>query len=70
MIQPSICTILVHDSFLDLSGVKTGSEQELQSARSAGPISVSMKTLVLSELAKSNKLLSETHRSLALKNLG
>ena len=71
--QIALCTVtcpqLNHDSYLDLSGVKTGSEIEMQTARDAGPISERMKALILAELAAPISLLPESHRTLALANL-
>ncbi len=69
LIQNSICTTFNHDSYLDLSSVKTGSEVELQTARDVGQMSVAMKALILSELQSPNKLLPQKHRTLALRNL-
>jgi hypothetical protein len=69
LIERSICQTLSHDSYLDLSSVKTGSEIELRTARDVGPMSNDMRTLVLNELNRPNKMLSEKHRVLVLNNI-
>jgi hypothetical protein len=68
-LSQALCPQLHHDSFLDLSGLKTGSEADLQTARDDGPMSEAMKTQVLLELSTPIRLLTEAHRALALGNL-
>jgi hypothetical protein len=68
-LSPAVCPQLQHDSYLDLSGLKTGSEFEMESARDDGPMSEGMKTLVLLELSSPIPMLPEIHRALALANL-
>jgi hypothetical protein len=68
-LSPAVCSQLKHHSYLDLSGVKTGSEFEMETARDDGPMSDMMKTLVLLELSTPISLLPEVHRALALANL-
>jgi hypothetical protein len=69
LLSEVVCPQLTHDSYLDLSGVKTGSEFEMETARDDGPMSDDMKTLVLLELSSPIRLLPEIHRALALANL-
>lgn len=69
LVSPNECLILNYDSYLDLSGVKTGSESEMQTARDAGPISDSLRNLILEELGNQIRLLPVAHRELALRNL-
>jgi hypothetical protein len=69
LIPMSACSALKYDSYLDLSGVKTGSVLEMQTARDAGPMSADMKTLVVKQLSNPISLLAEIHRTLAIANL-
>lgn len=65
----AICPQLNHDSFLDLSGLKTGSEMDMYTARDDGPMTPAMKTRVLLELSAQIRMLPESQRALALTNL-
>lgn len=65
-----LCNALRHDSYIDLSSLKSGSEPELATARDVGEISTALKTLILTELAVPSKLLSDSHRKLVLQNFG
>ena len=69
LLPKNVCNALKHDSYLDLSGVKTGSELEMQTARDAGPMSDDMKALVIRELSTPISLLAEVHRTRAIANL-
>ena len=69
LIEQVVCNALNYDSYLDLSGVKTGSATEMATARDAGAMSAAMKALVLAELANPIRLLPEDHRTIALTNL-
>lgn len=68
-LTPAICPQLNHDSFLDLSGLKTGSEADMLTARDDGPMHSAMKARVLLELSTPIRLLPEGQRALALANL-
>jgi hypothetical protein len=68
-LKKAVCPQLKYDSYLDLSGLKTGSEFDMETARDDGPMSEEMKTLVLLELSTPIAMLPEVHRTLALANL-
>ena len=68
-IPKSMCAALAYDSYLDLSGVKTGPVSDLSTARQAGSMSDLMKVAVLAELSQPIALLPDNHRNLALANL-
>ena len=61
--------ILKHDSYADLSRVKTFAEKDLKRARHCGPISEDLRKLLLSALASGNETLPEAKRKLAAKGL-
>ena len=68
-VSAQICSTLKYDSYLDLSGVKTGSEADLASARHVGPISEDLKRLIVASLNIPIKLLPDAYRLLALANI-
>jgi hypothetical protein len=55
--------------FLDLSGVKGISPQELKGIQDRGPISESLSTKILTALAAPIDLLPSAHKNLAIQNL-
>jgi hypothetical protein len=69
LVQPGDCDQLRHESYIDLSGLKTGSEFDLNSARYGAPLSERMRAALLSALAQPIPLLPDVHRNLALANL-
>jgi len=60
---------LSKDCFLDLSGIRAASSNELQGADDLGSIPDALRKRILEELAKKIPLLPESHRKLALTNL-
>jgi hypothetical protein len=69
LISQAICDQLNYDSYLDLSGLKTGSAPDLATARYGAPMSNAMKAIVLAALAQPIRLLPDAHRDLAATNL-
>lgn len=68
-LTPHQCDQLSHDSFLDLSGFKTGTELDFGTARYGAPMSDGMRAEVLHALSQPIRLLPDSHRNLALGNL-
>lgn len=60
---------LVKPCFLDLSGVKAMSQQEISAASGRGPISDVFRRKILTALSGPISRLSESHRLLAVTNL-
>jgi hypothetical protein len=58
-----------HDSYADLSGVKTAAPHDLARARDFGPMSQDALALIKAGLQQPNRMLPEAHRALALANL-
>lgn len=69
LIAQADCDQLNYDSYIDLSGLKTGSELDLNTARYGAPMSETMRASVLGALAQPIGLLPDVHRNLALANL-
>ena len=62
-------TAIRYSSYLDLSGVKAVSPNEVAVAQNRGPISAPFKAKIMAALALPIKTLPPTHLSVALNNL-
>ena len=60
---------ITKDCYLDLSGVRVFTPNDIKPGDSRGPVSAALKARILAALSSPIKLLPEAHRQLALANL-